>query len=226
LLANPCDDFLHPFSVTNAGHNERPLPSHASAVPIHHGEIGPDIRRKVNLVDHKKITCSNSRASLTGNLVSFGDVDDEDERVRQLSGEDRRQVITSGFHDYEFEPWEHPLKVRDRAEVRAGIVSNCCVRAAASLNSDDPFERENFAPREELGIFVRVNVVRDDCEVNFGPELAAESLNECRFAGTNRTGDPQSECLSTGARVTGWAGHTRVIVAVLGADVMPRRSQS
>ena len=45
------------------------------------------------------------------------------------------------------------------------------MRATAGLNSDDPLDRQNLAAREELGIFVGVNIIGDHCEVDLGPEL-------------------------------------------------------
>ena len=93
-------------------------------------------------------------------------------------------------------PRELPLEVGHGAEVGAGVVADRRVRAAAGLDAHDALHRQCFAAGEELGIFVRVDVVGDHREIDLGPEGAAKRLDQSRLAGANGPGHAKRENLA------------------------------
>src|SRR4051794_36126590 len=55
------DDAVEPLALLEIGHHERPRAPHASRISIHFFQGGPDVGRKVDLVDDQEIGTGNAR---------------------------------------------------------------------------------------------------------------------------------------------------------------------
>ena len=154
-----------------------------------------------------------------GNLVPLGHVDDEDVRVGQFAGEAGGQVIAPRLDHDHFQFGKLPLEIGDGAQVGAGVVADGRVRTAPRLHADDPLQREHFAAGEELGVFVRVDVVGDDGQIDFGPQVAAQPFDDGRFARADRPGDADRERPPRGAgeaaRVPGPVSAAVIVIMVV-----------
>src|SRR5262249_39348470 len=81
------------------------------------------------------------------------------------------------------------LELTHRLQVRRRVFTDRRVRASARLDADDPLRRQRAAPHEELGVFLRVDVVGDDRHVELGREPAAERLGQRGLPGADGAAD-------------------------------------
>ena len=172
------------------------------------------MRRQVNLVDDQKVAGADARTALAGDLVSLRDINHKNEHISQFSRKDGGEIVAPGFNDHHFEVRKLTLEVGDRAQVAAGVVANGRVRAAAGLNADNPFQGQNLASREELGVFMGVDIISDDCNVDFRPELLAEPFHHRGFPRADGAGHAQGEGIAAGSCVPGRAGTSHVVKIV------------
>ena len=61
------------------------------------------------------------------------------------------------------------------------------------FNAANAFGLEHPSPRQELGIFLGVDVIGHHSQLEPVAELTTEGLHQSRFAGTNRSGNPQTQ---------------------------------
>ena len=61
------------------------------------------------------------------------------------------------------------------------------------FNAANPLWLQNSSPRQKLGIFLGIDVIGHNSQLEAVAEPTAESLNQSRFAGTHRSGNPQTQ---------------------------------
>ena len=113
--------------------------------------------------------------------------------VGQLRREGGGQVVAARFDDHHLQTRKLLFQLGDGGEVDAGILADGAVRAAAGLDADDPVQRQDLAPGQELGVLARVDVVGDDRQVDRRPECATELFDQGRLAGADRSADAEGE---------------------------------
>src|ERR1700683_5364388 len=64
--------------------------------------------------------------------------------------------------------------------------------ARPGFDAANAFHRQHTLPRQKLGVFLGVNVVGDDGEIDARPKLSRELVYERRLARTHRTGNANS----------------------------------
>ena len=115
------------------------------------------------------------------------------------------------------------LQLGDGGQVDAGVLADGAVRTAARLDADDPVQRQRLAPRQELGVLPRVDVVGDDGEVELGPEGPAQAFDEGRLAGADRPADAEREDAPLRAGKVSVPAARRAVVAVTAGPRRVRR---
>src|SRR5690606_2859543 len=100
-------------------------------------KIGSHVRGQVGLVDEQQIAGTDRGATLAGNLVPFGDIDDVDVGVHQLGGEGRGEIVAPAFDENELKVRMRFLQLGHRREVHADIVADRGVRASAGFDPTD-----------------------------------------------------------------------------------------
>src|SRR6266850_8216405 len=69
-LLNPSAHLVEPLSCLEIRKEIGQVAPHSLAVPIHHGQIGSDVRREIDLVDHQEIGSGDSRTTFAWNLIT------------------------------------------------------------------------------------------------------------------------------------------------------------
>src|SRR6516165_3896303 len=105
---------------------------------------------------------------------------------------------------------ELPIHVFNRSEVHGGVLPNRRMRTAARLDAHNALRGQRLRACENELVFPRVNVVGNHVNVVVVPEPLAERFNKRRFAGANRTPDPNAQravmtCTYTGLGI--WVGN-------------------
>ena len=119
----------------------------------------------VDFVDDQQVGFCDAGAAFAGDFVAGGDVDDVEGEVRQFGAEGGGEVVTAGFHQYQFQVGVSVLQVVDGREVHAGIFADGGVGAAAGFHAEDAVGWEGVVFQEEVGVFPCVDVVGDDGDV-------------------------------------------------------------
>ena len=91
---------------------------------------------------------------------THGDVNDVDDVVGELARVVRGEVVAAALHEEQLAR-VLGLQRLERAHVRADVLADRGVRAAARLDSEDARCGERLVPDEELLVLAREDVVRD-----------------------------------------------------------------
>src|SRR5438552_16645366 len=182
LAANPVHHAVGAGSIAKVGEDEGSIAPHPLGVPLHHGEIGADVGREVDLVDDEQIGAGDAGPALARDLVPFGYVDDIDGRVHELRAEGGGEVVSSALHEEHLEGGEAAEQLVRRFEVDGGILADGRVWASARLHSHHPFRRQGASSDQELRVFLRIDVVGDHGDVVAIAQTQAERLDEGRLA--------------------------------------------
>src|SRR5256885_13694840 len=92
-LLNPSVHLVEPLSYLEIRKEIGQVAPHSLAVPIHHGQIGSDMRREIDLVDHQEIGPGNSGTTFARDLITGCHIDHIDDSVRELSAECRSEIV-------------------------------------------------------------------------------------------------------------------------------------
>ena len=162
-------------------------------VTVHHAKIGADQRREIDLVDHQQVGPGNARAALAGDFVTGRDVDHIDSEIGELRAEGGREVVAAGFDNHQIELGKFSAQIGDRRQIHRGILVDRGMGTATGFNTGDTVRRQRPRPGQELGVFLRVDIVGDHRDLVSVAELLAQGIGECCFAGANRPAntDPQ-----------------------------------
>ena len=100
ILSYPPDHRLQTHAALEIGEDRWAFPFRIRVgVPFHHGQIGADQGREVDLVDDEEARSGDPRSSLPGDLVPPGHVDDVDPAVHELGAEACRQIVAAAFDE-------------------------------------------------------------------------------------------------------------------------------
>src|SRR3954470_4071257 len=69
----------------------------------HAVDVGAHVGGEVDLVDRQQVGAGDAGAALAGDVVTGGDVDDEDLHVGERGGEDRGQVVAAALDEDDVE---------------------------------------------------------------------------------------------------------------------------
>ncbi len=211
--------------VAQRAEHGRSLASHGRGVARHHGEIGVDEGCEIGLVDDEQVGGRDARTPLARHLVASRDVEHEDLPVHERAREDRRQVVAPALDEHEVERTLLALEALDRVQVRRDVVADCSVRATARLDRGDEAVGEHRVAPEEVRIFGRVDVVRDDADAYVIAEGAAQRGDERRLAAAHGPADADAERSRLGAR-TGRPVRVDLAVRVIVVRVVVRRQRA
>ena len=104
LAPDPVDHGGSAGAVAEVGEDKRPISPHAPGVALHHAEVGADVGREVDLVDHEQVRARDAGPALARDLVALGHVDHVDRGVDQLGAERRGQVVAAALDEQQLEP--------------------------------------------------------------------------------------------------------------------------
>ena len=92
------DDGVNALAVPDLREDKRPVSPHRPRVAVHHAEVRPDRRRKVGLVNHQQVGLGDAGASLAGDFIPAGNVNDVNGVIGQFAAEVGGQVVPAGFN--------------------------------------------------------------------------------------------------------------------------------
>ena len=138
----------------------RQVAPHALAVSIHHGQIGSDVRREIDLVDHQKIGSGNSRTAFAWDLIASRHINNIDHLVRKFRTECRSQIVAAALDKHQFDIGMALEQIVQSFLIVRGIFTDCRMRTAAGFDAQNAVLRECAPAREKLGIFLGKDVVR------------------------------------------------------------------
>jgi hypothetical protein len=84
LFLDEARDIGNAVTDAQVRHHERSRAAHFFRVALHHVERSADVGREIDLVDDQEIGAGDAGATLGGNLVAGGDVDDIDREIGKL----------------------------------------------------------------------------------------------------------------------------------------------
>src|SRR5262249_40353329 len=140
-----------------------------------------------------QIAAGNAGAALARDLVPFGNVDHVDATVSELRGKSGGQVVAARLDDHDLQARKLSFEPGYGGEIDTGVFPDCAVRARTRLDTDDSFQRQGLAAGQELGVFLGVDVIGDDGEIELRPERATEPLDQRRLARAHRPADTHSK---------------------------------
>ena len=142
--------------------HRRPLAPHAGGVAAHHVEVGADhaAARSILLITSRSDAVMPGPA-LARHLVAAGHVDHEDLHVDEGPAERGGEVVAAALEQHQVGA-RTSLEVLDGVEVRADVVADGGVRAAAGLDADDALGVEHAAALEDAGVLGGEDVVGHD----------------------------------------------------------------
>ena len=182
------DDFIHAGPVFDLAEDEGPIAAHLFRVPLHDREIGANSFGQIGLVYYQKICQGDSRAALSGDLVTARYVDDVNRVIGEFPAEVGGQIITTGL-DQEHVWLEVLGQFFEGQEVHGYVFPDSGVGAATSLDGLDPVRLERFVAKQELRIFLCKNIVGDYGDIVIFSKSPAEGQQEGGLATADRAAD-------------------------------------
>src|SRR5882724_560905 len=220
LVPDPVHHELGAGPVPEIGEDKGPVSSHALGVPLHHAEVGADIGREVDFVDHEKVGACDAGAALARDLLPFCHVDDVDGRVHELGAEGRREVVTAALDEQHLERRESAHELVHGFQIDGGVLAYRRMGAAARLDPQHPVLGQGAAPDEELRVLLRVDVIGDHGQIVDVAQPNAERLDERRLSRAHGTAHPDAKR----PRNAGGATHERKSLMSSPACRMPASS--
>ena len=150
------------------------------------------MRCEIDLVDDQQIAARDAGSPFSWHLVAARDVDDVNRVVDELAAVLRREVVTAALDDQQI--GTNPRhEISERQQVRADVLADRGVRAAAGFDGSDLRGGKRFVAVEELGILAREDVVGDHAEPERVAQLAAQREHQRGLAAADRTADADGE---------------------------------
>ena len=190
------DHGFEPDAGTAIGEEPRRAAADRPRIGVHPGQIGPDVRREVRLVDHEQVAQDEARSPLARDLVAAGDVDDVQAVVDELGAERQGQVVAAALEQDVVGRREPFLELRQHRQVHRGVLANRSVRTGARLDAGDPRAIQDAVQRSTDVLLVLAGddvVGHDDHRSAGGDEERHEALDQGRLAGADRSADPNPE---------------------------------
>ena len=129
---------------------------------------------------------------LRGNLVAAGDVDDVDGVIREIAAELGRQVVAAAFHEEQLGVQRAHERIQ-RHHVRADVVADGGVRAAAGFHRADALGGQRVVAHQEFRVFLREDVVGHHAKLIAVAQAPAERQQQRRLAAAHRAADAHGE---------------------------------
>jgi hypothetical protein len=136
--------------------------AHALRIPLHHVEIGADMRGQILLIDDEQVRAGDARPALARDFLALADGNHIDRQVGQVRREGCRQIVAAGFDEDHVKIGKTPVEIGYGLEVDRGVLADRSVRAAARLDADDALRRQRLHAHQRLRVLLRVDVVGDD----------------------------------------------------------------
>lgn len=181
---NQPHNILHPLPVLHHREDRRAPVPHPPRIPLHDLHVRPDRLRQIDLVHHEQVAPRDARPALARHLVPARHVDDVDDEVGQLPAVVCREVVAPALDEQQV-GGEAAVQGLQRVQVRADVFAHGGVRAAARFDGLDPCGRQGGAPRQELGVFPREDVVGHGGDAVAVAQGQAEGEHQCGFAGAD-----------------------------------------
>lgn len=156
---DPGDDGVEIVFALEVAKQEWPRSPLGLRVSLHHAEVGPDEWGEVDLVNDEEIAGANRGSTFSWDFVSFGDIDDVNERIDQLWGKGGGEIVAAAFDEQQLETGEFRLQCTTGLLVHRRVVADRGVRTSAGFDSSDPFGRQCRVPNEELSILRAIDVI-------------------------------------------------------------------
>src|SRR5690606_22023209 len=122
---------------------------------------GADIRGDVDLVDDQQGRLGDAGAALARDLVALADIDDVDVAVDQFGAEGGGQIVAAALDEDDVEVGKLRGHLLRRVQVHRHVLADRSVRATARFHAGDARRVDRAAANDELGVFLRVDVVGD-----------------------------------------------------------------
>ena len=151
------------------------------------------MRGQVDLVDDQQVAAGDPRSALARDLVAGGHVDDVDGDVGQFGAEGGRQVVAARFDQDQVQRRKFAAQFGHARQVDAGVLADRRVWAAARLDAHDPLRRQRPGARQELRVFLGVDVVGDGCDVVERRQGAAQPIHQRRLPRANGAADTDAQ---------------------------------
>src|SRR5262245_17430010 len=195
---DPGDDPVQPFTRLQVREHERLPAAHEARVALHDAEVGADVRRQIDLVDHQQVRARDARTTLARNLVAARDVDDVDRRVRQFRAEAGREIVAAALDEHQLQLRKPAIQLIQRLETDRRVLANRRVRASAGLDADDAIGGERLAAGEELHVLLREDVVGHDRELIVVAHGLAQTVEQGGLAGSYGAADADTNGFAHG----------------------------
>ena len=138
MMGEMLDDLLDPVSGQTVCEDSWLVRPHFRDVTLHYLEVGSHILGQIDFVDDQKITLDYSWPSLSRDIVTSGNVDDEHPVVDEIQRKGRGQVVTPTFDNDEVQPVKSPLQTLGSFDVERGIFTNDGVGTGTRLYFRSP----------------------------------------------------------------------------------------
>ena len=118
---------------------------HLRRIPLHNTQISAHDLREINLIHNQQIRTRDTGSTLPRNLVSASNIDNVDDKIRQLARVVRGEVVAAGF-DQEEIGLELLLQRLQSEQVGADVFTDGGVGAPACFDCADSGRGESFVP--------------------------------------------------------------------------------
>src|SRR6516225_6457434 len=187
------DDPVESFTGLQVGEEKGPRAAHALRVTPHDLEVGADQRRQIDLVDDQKVRSGDAGSALARDLVAGRDIDHVDRQIGELGREGGGKVVAARFDQHQVETREQPVHLGHRGKVDRGVLADSGVRAAAGLDTADPFGRQCPAPDQKFGVLTGIDIVGDRRDLPMLAHPLAQPIHQRGLAGSDRAADPDPQ---------------------------------
>jgi len=160
-LLDPNHDLVKPLPCLEIRKEVRPVAPHSLAVPIHHGQIGSDMRSEIDFVDYQEIRSGNSRSTFAWDLIAGCHIDHVNHFVRKFRAECRGQIVAAAFYEHQLGVGMTLEQIVQRFLIVRSVFTDRRMRTTSGLYAEDAILRECAPARKKLGILLGKNVIGD-----------------------------------------------------------------
>src|SRR5712692_9242446 len=176
--------------------DQRPIAAPSTRVTFHDTQIGADIWREVNLVDHEQVGEDQACSALAWDLVAVGDVDHIEIPIDQFRAEGQREVVSTTLDEGVIGEGMCRLELFEDCQIHRWVLTDSGVRAGSGLDPRDPALLDDAVqrgPHMHL-VLATEDVVGDHEALAAGCNQARhEQFDQGRLARTHRSADADPE---------------------------------
>lgn len=156
-------------------------------------KIEMEIRRKVDIVDEKKIWKSDKGEEIEGNLIKMEERDEIEGKVGKVGREGRGKIVKEGLDEKKIEVRKKEGNLKKGMKIDRRIIKNGSVREKKSLKKDDKVLRKGLKERKNKRVLMSINIVGDEGERIFIENRIEKILGKCGIEGEERKKDEEEE---------------------------------